>query len=118
MDERNGFILKFTPKGRCIFSSFLGGEDTDVGVGVTWHSNSSYIVTGFTQSENFPVYHAIQGEYGGAPYYDMCVMRVTTINLESAGMELWVTGVITTGILAAFIGASVTIVLIQRKRGN
>ncbi len=114
MDERNGFLLKLNPKGRLMFSCELGGEDTDVGVGIAWHSNSSYIITGFTQSDEFPIYHATQGVYGGN--VDMFVMKVDTLALETIGMEPWITGVITSSVLLTFAGASLTIVLIQCKR--
>ena len=114
MDERNGFLLKLSSNGRRMFSSELGGEDTDAGASITLYSNSSYIITGFTQSEEFPIYHATQGEYGGN--VDMFVMKVDTSTLETNGLEPWITGVITSSVLLAFVGTSMTVVLIQRKR--
>jgi hypothetical protein len=114
MDDRNAILLKLNPKGKLMIASELGGEDRDVGVGIAWHSNSSYIITGFTCSDEFPIYHAVQGEYGGN--YDMFVMKLNTILLESQGLEAWLSGIITGGVIAGFVGSATIIVVIQHKR--
>jgi hypothetical protein len=44
------------------------------------------------------------------------VMKVNTIQIESSGLDLWVTGVITGSTIMIFVGVSLTLVLIQRKR--
>lgn len=115
VEDETGFLLKFNPKGRCIFSTFLGGSNTDIGVGISWHSNSSYIVTGFTRSIDFPIYHAIQGEYLGQ--IDMFVVKFDTQSIEISGvLPSSITGINTAGLTAVTVSVSTGIVLFLRKR--
>ncbi len=52
----DAFLSKFGPAGdNLVYSTFLGGSDTDQGVAVTVDSEGAAYVTGTTNSPNFPV---------------------------------------------------------------
>ena len=49
-----------------LFSSYLGGDDGDVGYGISCAGDADFVVTGFTGSSTFPVVSALQPMPGGA----------------------------------------------------
>ncbi len=64
--SQNIFITKFNPSGTSlIYSTYLGGKDTDSCEGVALDSSGDAYVTGFTNSPNFPTKNAIQGSRKG-----------------------------------------------------
>ncbi|WP_160144200.1 SBBP repeat-containing protein [Chryseolinea soli] len=48
------FVTKYSPDGVKLWSTFLGGSGTDTGYGITTDSNNNIILTGQTESVNFP----------------------------------------------------------------
>lgn len=95
-----------------LFSTMFGGEEEDVGVGVTWHLNHSYIITGFTKSDDFPIYHAIQGEYAGI--CDMFIMKIQTEDVKETTSEIGIgLGIAGSGIV---ILISTSLIHKRRKR--
>lgn len=64
------FVAKFTPAGELLFSTYLGGSDTDV-----WAGNLGFavspagqcVVASATLSLDFPLTNAVQGWFGGGP---------------------------------------------------
>lgn len=64
----DAFVTKLDSKGKIIFSTFLGGSDTDLVRSIAVSSTSEIYVTGFTFSLDFPLVHPIQtenlGQYG------------------------------------------------------
>ncbi len=55
-------MSKFSPDGSALmFSSLIGGTDTDFGEALTIDSNGEIYMTGTTFSTDFPVANALQG---------------------------------------------------------
>jgi hypothetical protein len=62
---RDGFVTAFNAAGSAyLFSTFLGGTNTDLVVGVTLDPAGATLVCGYTFSTNFPVTNALQGQLG------------------------------------------------------
>jgi len=60
------FVAKFAPDGAgLLFSTLIGGNDTDIGFGIDVDSMGGIYVVGRTQSFNFPVAGAFQPLLGG-----------------------------------------------------
>ncbi|MFX1367219.1 MAG: SBBP repeat-containing protein [Promethearchaeota archaeon] len=70
----NASLVVLNQDGSLLFSMAFGGDVDDVGIGVAWHSYDSYIVIGYTESADFPIYEAYQDTIGGD--FDMFVMKV------------------------------------------
>ena len=51
----DGFVAKFDPTGKLIYSTYLGGSGDDAVMGLAVDSTGAAYVTGFTSSSNFPV---------------------------------------------------------------
>jgi len=63
---RDAFVTKLDPGGSSlIFSTYLGGEREDKGMGIAIDSVYRACVTGWTQSENFPTRNPYQSSYSG-----------------------------------------------------
>jgi len=56
----DGFVVKVTPEGSAIFSSYVGGRGKDRITGVAVDSAGNAYVTGQTNSKDFPVLNALQ----------------------------------------------------------
>ncbi len=65
--ERDAFITKFSPDlSQIIFSTYLGGSKTEVGLDIALDSLSRIYVVGYTYSGDFPVIPGtLQPAYGG-----------------------------------------------------
>ena len=61
----DGFIAKFNPMGDLLFSTYLGGNNTDIITGIAVGTNQNLYVTGSTSSTDFPVKNAYQPAYKG-----------------------------------------------------
>ena len=63
----DAFVTKFNSTGsNLLYSTFLGGEGSDQGLGIAVDGSGDAYVTGLTQSPlHFPVKLAIQGTFGG-----------------------------------------------------
>ena len=58
----DAFVSKLGPAGNnLVYSTFLGGSDTDQGAGIAVGSDGAAYVTGTTNSPNFPVREPLQG---------------------------------------------------------
>ena len=65
----DAFVAKLDPSGRSlIFSTFLGGTRSDMGVAIAVDSARSVYVTGNTNSSDFPVADAFDPTYNGYYY--------------------------------------------------
>jgi hypothetical protein len=57
----NGFVLKLNPAGTAVvYSSFLGGSNSDSANAIAIDSRQNVLVAGVTMSNNFPVFNAAQ----------------------------------------------------------
>jgi len=63
----DGFVTKLGASGsNLVFSTYLGGGATDVGIGIAVDANDYVYVAGYTESStNFPIASALQLVYGG-----------------------------------------------------
>jgi hypothetical protein len=78
----DAFVTKFNAAGSAlVYSTYLGGSNTDEGVGVAIDSAGNAYITGLTRSTNFPTANAFQGMNHGD--YDAFV---TKINAAGSGL--------------------------------
>jgi len=62
----DAFVSKLSPSGSSlVYSTFLGGNLTDMGRGIALDSSANAYVTGMTSSFQFPVSNPFQGSNGG-----------------------------------------------------
>jgi len=63
----DAFVTVYNPTGNAyVYSTFLGGEGTDEGLGIAVDASGDAYVTGLTQSAHFPLKSpALQSTYGG-----------------------------------------------------
>jgi uncharacterized protein (TIGR03437 family) len=71
------FVTKLTPAGNTlIYSTYLGGRDTDYGYGIAVDAAGSAYVMGHTKSIDFPTQLAYQATFRGGAY-DAFVTKLT-----------------------------------------
>ncbi|MBI4479698.1 MAG: SBBP repeat-containing protein [Acidobacteria bacterium] len=74
---RDVFISKLSPDGtKLIYSTYLGGNDTDDGRGLAVDSSGKVTVAGYTYSTDFPVASAFQTTRSGTNTADGFVARL------------------------------------------
>jgi hypothetical protein len=62
----DAFVTKLSPTGNALlYSTYLGGSNTDVGNGIAVDSSGSAYVTGITTSTDFPTQNPFQGALAG-----------------------------------------------------
>jgi Beta-propeller repeat len=72
----NAFITKINPTGSAlVYSTYLGGNDSDGGNGIAVDASGNAYVTGITSSTNFPIINAVQSSYG-AGFSDAFVTKL------------------------------------------
>lgn len=65
-EDGDAFVTKFTAAGSAlVYSTYLGGDDSDIGEGIAVDSAGNAYVTGSTLSTNFPTANAFQSTFGG-----------------------------------------------------
>jgi uncharacterized protein (TIGR03437 family) len=62
----DAFVVKLSPTGQIIYSTYLGGSKDDVGVGIAIDAQGDAYVGGATLSSNFPTMNPFQSSYHGA----------------------------------------------------
>ncbi|MHA1309026.1 MAG: SBBP repeat-containing protein [Candidatus Heimdallarchaeota archaeon] len=82
--EYDAFVTKFSSSGSLLWSTYLGGNEFDVGNSIAVTSDGVCYVTGATESSNFPTLNAYNSTYGGAE--DVFVTK-----FSSSGSLLWST---------------------------
>lgn len=73
-----GFLTKFDTAGLRVYSSYLGGFLEDVAARIAVDSAGQAVVTGYTESGNFPTLNASQSTKGGGRW-DGFVTRFDTV---------------------------------------
>jgi hypothetical protein len=64
--KRDIFVTKFRQGDNALlYSTFLGGIESETGRGIAVDASGNAYVTGYTDSTDFPVVNAYQGTYGG-----------------------------------------------------
>jgi hypothetical protein len=63
---RDAFVTKLNAEGNAlVYSTYLGGSDDDLGLGIAVDAAGNAYVTGVTSSTNFPTANAVQPTFGG-----------------------------------------------------
>ena len=101
--------------GSLLFSMIIGGADNDIGIDVTWYSDDSFIVIGYTFSDDFPIYEAYQDTLAGES--DMFIMKLDLDGLISVtGDGIGFTfGLVEISIIAGVVVVIVLIVIVKRR---
>jgi len=64
--QHDGFVTKINADGSAlVYSTYLGGSQTDQTSGITLDDLGNAYITGMTQSTDFPTHNAYQPAYGG-----------------------------------------------------
>jgi hypothetical protein len=72
----DAFVTKLSPSGDAlVYSTYLGGNEEDIGDGIAVDENGHAYVTGYTFSNNFPTQKPYQGTNGGLS--DVFVTRLS-----------------------------------------
>ncbi|MBL0176618.1 MAG: hypothetical protein IPP94_15360 [Ignavibacteria bacterium] len=83
----DAFIVKLQSDGTRGWATFYGGDDDDVGMGLTLGPGPALYVTGETKSSNFPVSSgAFQTTYGGSGSSDAFLLK-----FDLSGARSWST---------------------------
>ena len=54
-DTGDAFVAKYSPQGGLVYVTYLGGRADDIALGLALDSQNNIYVTGYTNSNNFPV---------------------------------------------------------------
>jgi hypothetical protein len=93
----------------------IGGEDDDIGIDVAWYSDDSFIVIGYTDSDDFPIYNAYQDTRSGES--DMFIMKLNLAGLISTTGSGFTLGLVEGVIIVGIVGAIVILVLLKKRSG-
>jgi hypothetical protein len=67
--QADAFVAQLNPTGSALgYSTYLGGNDLDLGFGIAVDSSGNAYVTGGTKSTNFPTMNPLQPAYGGGDW--------------------------------------------------
>ena len=73
--DSDAFVSKLNPTGTAlVYSTYLGGSAYDLGTAIAVDASGNADVTGYTQSQDFPLRHPLQGASGGG--YDAFVAKL------------------------------------------
>jgi hypothetical protein len=61
----DAFVTKVSPSGTLIYSTYLGGDNVDVGTGIAVDSDGNIYISGTTISNNFPTRNAFDATANG-----------------------------------------------------
>lgn len=59
------FVTKFSSNGNVVYSTYLGGDFEDTGGKIDIDSEGNIVITGVTDSTNFPLMNALMGDQPG-----------------------------------------------------
>jgi Beta-propeller repeat len=75
----DAFVAKLKAAGSALpYSTYLGGNFGDAGLGIAVDGSGNAYVTGFTQSANFPTASPLQPAFGGGQI-DAFITKITSI---------------------------------------
>ena len=70
----DAFVMKLSPSGGLLYSSYLGGSDNDGARDVVIDAEGNWYITGDTASTNFPMANPLQSANGGS--YDAFLTKI------------------------------------------
>lgn len=75
----DAFVTQLDASGRTLFfSSFLGGNSCDIGNAISADAEGGVYITGHTDSENFPVFNALDGTLSGK--VDASIAKINSLD--------------------------------------
>ena len=86
---KDAFILKFSPTTVLNWATFYGGTNDDDAKDIAIDGNGNIVVTGYTESPDFPLFNA-----GSGAYYDTTLAGgkdAFIIRFNSFGQRIWAT---------------------------
>jgi hypothetical protein len=64
--DNDAFVAKINSAGSALlYATFLGGTDSDAGLGIAVDGTGQAFVTGYTRSADFPIHNGLQTVFGG-----------------------------------------------------
>ena len=70
-DAGDAYVTKLEPDGSAaLYTTYLGGDLADFGLGIAVDNEGYIYVTGETQSDNYPTVNAVQEDFGGMLWVD------------------------------------------------
>lgn len=113
----NVVLVILNQDGSVLFSTLFGGSRDDVGICVTPYANDTYIVAGYSDSTDYPVYDAYQESHSGSN--DMFIMKLNLaglIDIPPGGLPF---GILEGGIIVGVvIVVLVSIIFVRKKMGR
>jgi uncharacterized protein (TIGR03437 family) len=86
----DAFVAKLDPTGaKVIYNTYLGGRGDDFALGIAVDSEGEAVVTGYTNSNNFPTKSAHQSAYSGSAgniYHKLGDAFLTKLNAAGNGL--------------------------------
>ncbi len=84
--DYDAFVLKLNAAGSMlIYSTYLGGSDSDFGLGIALGVDGYTYITGSTYSIDFPTTIPLQSMNGG--YYDAFILKLGSFNVPSVPLD-------------------------------
>jgi uncharacterized protein (TIGR03437 family) len=84
--EDDAYVVKLSPTGEIIYSTYLGGDDDDEAVGIAVDSAGAAYIVGTTLSADFPTKNAAQSQCSGAfGVFGVCVGDAFVTKLSADG---------------------------------
>ncbi|MFW9961201.1 MAG: SBBP repeat-containing protein [Candidatus Thorarchaeota archaeon] len=111
----NVSLTVFNEDGSLLFSMMFGGGHNDIGIGVAWHSDDSFIILGHTGSDDFPVHEAYQERFGGD--YDIFVMKLDLAGLIDIPQAGFTFGLVEGSIVVGVVAVLVLLLFIRKRAG-
>jgi hypothetical protein len=85
----DAFVTKINATGNgLMFSTFLGGNDSDTGRGIAVDKNGNCFVTGQTESPNFPANSTFHRPFGGSSDVFVAKLQLSSFNNSSGPRSL------------------------------
>lgn len=91
--SQDAYVVKFSPTGARLWATFYGGNNYDYGYGITADPSGNVLVTGLTNSANFPVgatagntvFQPAYGDIAGSSSYGDAFV----VKFSPTGARLW-----------------------------
>ncbi len=75
VQDQDAFLSKFDTGGQLVFSTFLGGNDTDFSKALVVDKRGNIIIGGFTSSRDFPITSDVHDQSFNGGYTDIFITK-------------------------------------------